>query len=565
VKLRFVPDTLFSRLISALLAVVVITMLIFVALIVRERRAFLFTGGEAGAIANAVAETSVALAALSGDARTAEIARLSAESITISRSGDFRQPLNPNDYEAALSSLRTRLERALPAGFGFGLRPARPGPRTTDEIRVRTLPRREGFARREAEGPRDGPGFGGAEGGSPGSNRGGAFGPGPGSGAAGGSGGPGGGGGGPGATSGPGGTGGGPGGPGGNSSGSSGGTGGGSGFGSGGPDGGSYRYPARGPGGGFPGEVEVAVALPDGAEVLFRTDVPRAGPPLSIQIFVELGALTLVLGFVLYLMARTITRPLTDLAHAADAVGRGSRQAPLRESGARELREATHAFNVMQERLHRYLDSRTQVLAALSHDLRTPLTRLKLRVETLDDDSLRERFGADLDEMIAMVANCLNLFKGLDDEPPQPTDVGALLADLRREFAELGGTVDIEGAAKAPVVVRAQALKRCLTNLLSNAIKYGERATVVVEDGEDLVLRVLDEGPGIPAESLEQVFEPFFRLESSRNSTTGGVGLGLGIARDIAQAHGGSLALRNRSPHGLEAVLTLPKARVRAA
>lgn len=548
-KLRFVPDTLFGRLISALLAVVAITILIVVALIVRDRRAFLFTGGEAGAISNAVAETSVALAALSGDARAAEITRLAMESITISRSGDFRQPLNPTDYEAALSSLRTRLERALPPGYGFGLRPARPGPRTSDEIRVRTLPRRgEGFGRREGEGPRESP-FGGVDGPRPGPNPGGAGG----------------------APSG------GPtlpstdgpfrpppsGGPGGFSNGGPGGPNdGGPGGGFGGP--GGARFFGRGPGG-FPGEVEVAVALPDGAEVLFRTDVPRAGPPLSIEIFVELAALTLVLGVVLYLMARTITRPLTDLAHAADVVGRGGRQAPLRESGARELREATHAFNVMQERLHRYLDSRTQVLAALSHDLRTPLTRLKLRVETLDDDSLRERFGADLDEMIAMVANCLNLFKGLDDEPPQPTDVGALLADLRREFAELGGTVEIEGVANASLVVKPQALKRCLTNLLSNAIKYGDHATVVVEDGADLVVRVLDEGPGIPAESLEQVFEPFFRLESSRNSTTGGVGLGLGIARDIAQAHGGSLVLSNRSPHGLEAVLTLPKAQVRAA
>jgi signal transduction histidine kinase len=163
--------------------------------------------------------------------------------------------------------------------------------------------------------------------------------------------------------------------------------------------------------------------------------------------------------------------------------------------------------------------------------------------------------------MIAMVANGLNLFKGLDDEPTRPTDVGALLSDLRREFAELGGKVEIIGAANAPVVVKPQALKRCLTNLLSNAIKYGERATVVVEDrAAELVLRVQDEGPGIPEESLEQVFEPFFRLESSRNSSTGGVGLGLGIARDIAQAHGGSLILRNRSPRGLEAILTLPKA-----
>jgi len=501
-KLRFVPDTLFGRLISALLAVVAITMLIFVALIVRERRAFLFTGGEAGAIANEVVETSIALAALAPDARATEIARLAAESITISRSGDLRQPFDPSDYAAALSSLRSRLERALPAGYGVALRPPRPGPRAADVIRIRTQARRGGeeFRRRDWEGaregggdePRAGPGFGGPISGDP----------------------------------------------------------------RGGP--GDARF---GAGRGVPpGEVEVAVTLPDGAGVLFRTDVPRRGPPLSTQIFVELGVLTVVLGVVLYLMTRTITRPLTDLARAADAVGRGARHAALRESGARELREATHAFNVMQERLHRYLDSRTQVLTALSHDLRTPLTRLKLRVESLDDDALRERFVADLDEMITMVASGLNLFKGLDDEPPQPTDVGQLLADLRREFAELGGRVEIVGAATAPVVAKPHALKRCLTNLLSNAIKYGERATVVVEDGADFVLRVQDDGPGIPEESLEQVFEPFFRLERSRNSSTGGVGLGLGIARDIAQAHGGSLVLHNRSARGLEAVLTLPKA-----
>ena len=530
-KLRFFPDTLFGRLISALLAVVAITMLILVGLIVRERRAFLFTGGEAGAIANEVAETSVALAALAPDARPAEIARLAAESITISRSSDLRQPFDPNDYAAALSSLRSRLERALPAGYTFALLPPRPGPRAPDVIRIRTQARRGGeeFRRRDWEGPREGGEPGGPAPRAPGGERGEESRAGPGFG-----------------------------GPGGGEP--RGGQGGSSGVEPrglpGGP--GEPRFPVGR--GGPPGEVEVAVTLPDGAGVVFRTDVPRRGPPLSTQIFIELGVLTVMLGIVLYLMTRTITRPLTDLARAADAVGRGERHAALRESGARELREATHAFNVMQERLHRYLDSRTHVLAALSHDLRTPLTRLKLRVESLDDDALRERFVADLDEMITMVANGLNLFKGLDDEPTQPTDVGLLLEDLRREFAELGGRVEIVGAPKAPVVVKPQALKRCLTNLLSNAIKYGERATVVVEDGADFVLRVQDEGPGIPEESLEQVFEPFFRLESSRNSSTGGVGLGLGIARDIAQAHGGSLVLRNRSPRGLEAVLTLPKA-----
>jgi len=261
-------------------------------------------------------------------------------------------------------------------------------------------------------------------------------------------------------------------------------------------------------------------------------------------------------------MARTITRPLTRLASAADAFGRGERVAPLDETGARELREATHAFNTMQERLHRYLDSRTHVLAAMSHDLRTPLTRLKLRVETLDDDKLRARFSEDLDETIAMVTNALNLFKGVGDEPLVATDVGALVEDVCREARELGADVAISGALPHDaLLVKPQALKRCLTNLVSNAVKYGERATVVVEDGAELVLRVLDEGPGIPEQSLEQVFEPFFRLESSRNSATGGTGLGLGIARDIAQAHGGSLVLRNRTPRGLEAVLRLPKNR----
>ena len=181
----------------------------------------------------------------------------------------------------------------------------------------------------------------------------------------------------------------------------------------------------------------------------------------------------------------------------------------------------------MQERLHRYLDSRTHVLAAMSHDLRTPLTRLKLRVEALDDAAQRERFGADLDEMIAMVTSALNLFKGLDDdEPLQDVPLRALLEELQREFAELGGEVEIAGAVDAAANAKPKALKRCLTNLVSNAVKYGGRATIAVEDGADLVLRVLDEGPGIPEDSLDQVFEPFFRLESSRNSATGGTGLG---------------------------------------
>ena len=205
---------------------------------------------------------------------------------------------------------------------------------------------------------------------------------------------------------------------------------------------------------------------------------------MPLPLLLELGFVALVLGAVLYVMARTITRPLAELAIAAEGVGRGAR-VPLRETGARELREATRAFNTMQERLHRYLDSRTRVLSAMSHDLRTPLTRLKLRTESLDDAALRERFNADLDEMQRMVTGALNLFRGMNhDEPLQTVDVGAVVAELQREHAELGTRVEVTGTA-APVFARPTALKRCLGNLLSNAAKYGTNPAVALEDAPE--------------------------------------------------------------------------------
>ena len=286
---------------------------------------------------------------------------------------------------------------------------------------------------------------------------------------------------------------------------------------------------------------------------MYRALAPLPAPPLPRQIFVELGVLTVLLTVALFVMARTITRPLRELANAADAVGRGANHPPLIEKGARELRRATRAFNTMQERLRRYLESRTRVVAAMSHDLRTTLTRLRLRAESIENDELRARFTADLDEMSQMVHGALGLFRGLnDDEPLDKVDVNALLETLRTDFAELGGSITIEGRANAPICARPLALKRCLTNVLHNAIEYGTRATVLVSDGEELVIRVRDEGPGIPAEALDQVFEPFFRIEPSRNRDTGGAGLGLSIARDIVQAHGGSITLRNLERRGLE-------------
>jgi signal transduction histidine kinase len=215
----------------------------------------------------------------------------------------------------------------------------------------------------------------------------------------------------------------------------------------------------------------------------------------------------------------------------------------------------------MQDRLHRYLDSRTRVLAAMSHDLKTPLTRLRLQVETqIEDPALQARFGKELDEMESMVRGALALFRGLNDEEAlEPVDVNLLLDTIRGEFVEMGKDVTVEGRALTPIPGKPQALKRCITNLVGNAVNFGARAHVIVRDGENLEISVCDEGPGIPPEELEKVFEPFYRLESSRNRDTGGTGLGLSIARDVAQAHGGAVVLRNRPEGGLEARLTLPR------
>jgi len=308
---------------------------------------------------------------------------------------------------------------------------------------------------------------------------------------------------------------------------------------------------------------DVTVRFADGDAVIYRVMRMPGGAPLPRRLSTNLALLVLLLVIVLYLTARSITRPLSDLARAADSLGREAHPAPqLAERGARELRDAARAFNTMQDRLHRYLDSRTRVLAAMSHDLKTPLTRLRLQVEALDNPPMQERIGRELDEMESMVREALALFRGLDDgEPAAAVDVNALLEKIREEFRDLGGTVTITGQALRPLVGKPQALKRCLTNLIANAVKFGTRAEVLIADGADLVIRVRDHGPGIPEEELERVFEPFYRLESSRNRDSGGTGLGLTIARDLAQAHGGSLLLANLAGGGLEATLRLPRRR----
>ena len=305
---------------------------------------------------------------------------------------------------------------------------------------------------------------------------------------------------------------------------------------------------------------DVTVQFPDGDSTLFRLARPMEGAPIPRNLFFNLSLLVIIMAVALFVTARTVTLPLLQLARAADRVGRDVRQPKLEEKGSREIRDAARAFNTMQDRLQRYLDSRTRVLAAMSHDLKTPLTRLRLQVETLDDPDAQARIGKQLDEMESMVRGALALFRGLDDdEALAPVDLNALFATLQCEFGQMSGVVTLEGSAERAFFGKPQALKRCLTNLIENAIKFGGHASIRIQDGAAIVIRIADEGPGVPPDELERVFEPFYRVESSRNRDTGGTGLGLSIARDIAQAHGGSLTLQNLPQRGLEATLTLPR------
>ena len=305
----------------------------------------------------------------------------------------------------------------------------------------------------------------------------------------------------------------------------------------------------------------VQVRLRDGATVTFQQTLPEDVIAWPVRLLLILVVLLASVALLSALAVRALTRPLTVLAQAATELGRDIHHPPLAESGPLEVRRAAHAFNTMQERLIRYLEDRNRILAAVSHDLKTPITRLRLRAELLDESPLHEKFQADLDEMQRMAQASLDFLRGGEEsEPVAAVDVNALLDCLREDAEDAGHEVRIAGVAGQPLRCRPLALKRCLTNLVDNALKYGQCAEIVVMDRpERLTLTLRDHGPGIPAAELQRVFEPFYRLESSRSRDTGGVGLGLSIARNIARAHGGELTLRNHPAGGLEALLELPR------
>ena len=304
------------------------------------------------------------------------------------------------------------------------------------------------------------------------------------------------------------------------------------------------------------------VLLPDGVWITVDSVDPARTTQWIARMFRNLAIVDGVMVILCFFAVRLVTRPLSVLASAAEDLGGNIDRPPLPERGANELVRASRALNVMQDRLKRYVDTRVKVLAAMSHDLKTPITRMRLRAEMLDDVQIKAKFIKDLDELQQMVGSTLDYMRGLAEggEAVQPIDVGALISSLKEDAEEAGHTITIYGDARSPVMGRAQALKRCLQNLIDNALAYGRRADITLRDeGGALHIAISDDGPGIPEGDIERVFEPFYRVEGSRNRNTGGSGLGLSIARNIAQAHGGSVRLRNLARGGLEATLRIPR------
>ncbi len=316
-----------------------------------------------------------------------------------------------------------------------------------------------------------------------------------------------------------------------------------------------------------PGVLLASLRLPDGNWLNMRVELPPPRPWHSDTFLAAFGLMTLAAAGLTLWTVRRLTRPVADLAAAADRLGRDVNAPPLPEDGPTEVATASRAFNTMAERIRRFVGDRTQMLAAIGHDLKTPITRLKLRAEMLDDDEMREKIIADLEEMEAMIGATLTFARDeASAEPSRAVDLAELCrtvldeaADARPELPE--SAVGYQGPEHLTVSARPVALKRALANLVGNALAYGGSARLSLAKPERGQIRILieDDGPGVPEHELEAVFQPFRRLEGSRNRETGGTGLGLPIARNVARAHGGDVVLRNRPGGvGLQALVTLP-------
>jgi len=303
--------------------------------------------------------------------------------------------------------------------------------------------------------------------------------------------------------------------------------------------------------------VEIQILLDDGVlRVLTHRNSAYASNSHIFLVWM-IGTSLVLLGVAVAFLRNQI-RPILRLATAAEDFGKG-RELEFRPQGAREVRQATYAFFEMKRRIERAMEQRTAMLNGVSHDLRTILTRFKLSLALLEEGPETDALIKDVEEMQRMLEAYLAFARGDAGEQATPTDIGALLEDLKADAERHGHTTDIRLSGEPTVIVRADALKRCLFNLVSNAQRYGDRIAIeATVDKRFLTIHVDDDGPGIPPEQREDVFRPFFRLDEARNQDEGGTGLGLAIARDIARSHGGEITLSQSPMGGLRAMVRLP-------
>jgi signal transduction histidine kinase len=305
----------------------------------------------------------------------------------------------------------------------------------------------------------------------------------------------------------------------------------------------------------------ISLQLPDQTWVNFAAADEATVPVWSFE---SLALIAIVLVAVIALSVfgiQRLTAPLQTLTQAAERLGRDVNAPPLPERGAADVRQALHAFNKMQGRIQRFVEDRTRMIAAISHDLRTPITRLRLRAEFIDDAEQQTKMLADLDDMETMIRSTLSFAREeANPEPRCDLDLVALLQSVCEDAPDVMLMIEPEGAGPLSYNGQPVALRRGFGNLLDNAVKYGRRASVCLSIGaEAITVTFDDDGPGLPDEELERVFRPFYRVETSRSRDTGGTGLGLPVARTVFRSHGGDVVLSNRSEGGLRATVTLPR------
>jgi signal transduction histidine kinase len=307
-------------------------------------------------------------------------------------------------------------------------------------------------------------------------------------------------------------------------------------------------------------DLQVAIPLADGQWLSFATALPESGLSFSRQFLLSMAIMAIIVLVVSVWAVRRVTAPLASLSAAAERLGNDLNAAPMPEAGTIETQQASRAFNAMQARLRGMIENRTLMLAAISHDLRTPLTLLRLRAETVDNAAEREKMLGTIAEMESMVAATMAFARDeAGAEPRRRTDLSALLASAVHDMSDAGFDVAMEPAPALIYECQPGALKRALTNLIVNAVKYGTRAHAGIRQTPQAVeIAIDDEGPGIPEDQLARVLQPFYRIEGSRSRETGGVGLGLAIASSAVRAHGGELTLLNRPEGGLRARISLP-------